>query len=145
MARKSANNLKKGNYFIWENEPFMVLTNDHSKSGKHGHAKSRIGCRGLFTKKKKSLTMTADTNVEIPEILKRNGQLVDVDQSAQTASVMDNETYETFEVDFPLDEDDEVNLSKLRKVIEDPDLMGDTQIEFWDVMSRKFITRVIFP
>ena len=60
-------NGKKGNYFVpvGATEPFQVLTNDHSKSGKHGHAKSRIGCVGLFSGKKKSISMTADTSCEI--------------------------------------------------------------------------------
>jgi len=98
MARKSANNLKKGNYYIYEGEPYLVLTNDHSKSGKHGHAKSRIGCVGLFTKKKKSLTMTADTSVEVPEIEKRSGQLVDINDNDQLVHVMDLENYETMEI-----------------------------------------------
>lgn len=144
MARKTANNLKKGNYFIYEGEPFLVSTNDHSKSGKHGHAKSRIGCQGLFSKKKKSLTMTADTSVEIPEIIKRQGQLIDVMKEDQTCSIMDNENYETLDVMFPF-EDDTVNINKLNEVMADPDLMGETQCEFWTVMGKSFITRVIPP
>ena len=144
MARKSANNLKKGNYFIYENEPYLVLTNDHSKSGKHGHAKSRIGCVGLFTKKKKSLTMTADTSLDVPEIEKKQGQLVDINEQDQTVSVMDLETYETIDVMYPF-EDDELNLSKLQKLIDDPDLQGESTIEFWTVMGRSFVTRVVLP
>ncbi len=142
--RKSASNLKKGNYFLYEGEPFLVQTNAHSKSGKHGHAKSRIGCQGLFTKKKKSLTMTADTSVEVPEIEKRQGQLIDVMPDEKLCSVMDNETYETLDVMYPF-EDDEVNINKLNEVIADPDSMGETNIEFWTVIGRSFVTRVIPP
>ena len=144
MARKSANNLKKGNYFIYENEPYLVLTNDHSKSGKHGHVKSRIGCVGLFTKKKKSLTMTADTNVDVPEIEKRSGQLVDIDEHGQLVHVMDLETYETLEIMYPF-EDDELNLNKIKELQNDHDLQGESTIEFWTVMGRSFVTRVITP
>ncbi|MHA1647904.1 MAG: translation initiation factor IF-5A [Promethearchaeota archaeon] len=144
MARKSANNLKKGNYFMYEGEPFMVLTNDHSKSGKHGHAKSRVGCVSLFGKKKKSLTMTADTSLEVPEIQKRQGQLVDIDEQNQILSVMDLESYETMDVDFPF-EDDEVNLDKVKELIADPDMVGDTNIEFWTVVGRSFATRIVLP
>ena len=144
MARKSANNLKKGNYYIYEGEPYLVLSNDHSKSGKHGHAKSRIGCVGLFTKKKKSLTMTADTNVEVPEIEKRSGQLVDIDDHSKLVHVMDLETYETMEIMYPF-EDDELNLKKLEELINDHDLQGETTIDFWTVMGRSFVTRVVLP
>ncbi|MHA1511264.1 MAG: translation initiation factor IF-5A [Promethearchaeota archaeon] len=144
MARKSANNLKKGNYYIYEGEPYLVLTNDHSKSGKHGHAKSRIGCVGLFTKKKKSLTFTADTNLEVPEIEKRVGQLVDIMENDQIVHVMDLENYETLEIMYPF-EDDELNLKKLKELMDDHDLQGESTIEFWTVMGRSFVTRVVLP
>ncbi|MHA1563236.1 MAG: translation initiation factor IF-5A [Promethearchaeota archaeon] len=141
MARKSANNLKRGNYYIYEGEPYLVLSNDHSKSGKHGHAKSRIGCVGLFTKKKKSLTFTADTNLDVPEIEKRVGQLVDIMENDQIVHVMDLETYETLEIMYPF----ELNLKKLKELIDDHDLQGESTIEFWTVMGRSFVTRVVLP
>lgn len=144
MARKSASNLKKGNYYIYEGEPYLVLSNDHSKSGKHGHAKSRIGCVGLFTKKKKSLTMTADTSVEVPEIEKKTGQLLDINENDQIVHIMDLETYESIEVMYPF-EDDELNLKKLTKLIGDHELQGECTIDFWTVMGKSFVTRVILP
>jgi len=144
MARKSANNLKRGNYFIFEGEPYLVSTNDHSKSGKHGHAKSRIGCQGLFTKKKKSMTFTADTNLEVPEIEKRSGQLVDIMENDRILHVMDLENYETLEIMYPF-EDDELNLKKLNELKDDHDLQGESTIEFWTVMGRSFVTRVVLP
>lgn len=146
MARKSANNLKKGNYFINpdDNEPYMVLTNDHSKSGKHGHAKSRIGCVGLFSAKKKSLTMTADTNVDIPEIQKRQGQLIDIIDDDRLIQVMDLETYETFDIGYPLDEEDS-ETEKIKELVSDRSTWGEVTIEFWTVVGRSFVTRVVLP
>ncbi|MHA1612782.1 MAG: translation initiation factor IF-5A [Promethearchaeota archaeon] len=146
MARKSAGNLKKGNYFINtdDNEPYMCLSNDHSKSGKHGHAKSRIGCVGLFTGKKKSLTMTADTNVDIPEIIKRQGQLIEIDEEGKSIQVMDLETYETLDISFPLDEEDSES-KKLHGIISDHDSWAEIIIEFWTVVGRSFCTRVVMP
>ncbi|MHA1672157.1 MAG: translation initiation factor IF-5A [Promethearchaeota archaeon] len=146
MARKSAGNLKKGNYFINtdDNEPYMCLSNDHSKSGKHGHAKSRIGCVGLFTGKKKSLTMTADTNVDIPEIIKRQGQLIDIHEDDKVIQVMDLESYETLDIAYPLDEEDSES-RKLQEIIGDHDVWGELIIEFWTVVGRSFCTRIIMP
>ncbi len=146
MARKSAGNLKKGNYFINtdDNEPYMCLSNDHSKSGKHGHAKSRIGCVGLFTGKKKSLTMTADTNVDIPEIIKRQGQLIEIHEDDMLIQVMDLETYETLDIGFPLDEEDSES-RKLSEIMGDHDIWGELVIEFWTVVGRSFCTRIIMP
>ncbi|MCF2141692.1 MAG: translation initiation factor IF-5A [Candidatus Lokiarchaeota archaeon] len=146
MARKSANNLKKGNYFINpdDGEPYLVLSNDHSKSGKHGHAKSRIGCVGLFTGKKKSLTMTADTTLDIPEIQKRQGQLIDINENDRTVQVMDLETYETFDIAYPLDEEDS-ETSKLHDLLDDRSIWGDVTVEFWTVVGRSFVTRIVLP
>ena len=144
MARKSANNLKNGNYFIFEGEPFMVLDNVHSKSGKHGSAKNRIKCESLFTQKKKSVSMTADTSVEIPEIVKRRGQLITIDGEAQTMQVMDGETYETLDIGYPLG-DDLPELEKIKNLIADQDAMSETEVEFWTVMGKSFSTRIVLP
>jgi translation initiation factor 5A len=145
MVKKNANQLKKGNYFISpeDNEPYLVQDNEHSKSGKHGHAKSRITCVGLFTTKKKQFLFTADEQIDIPEILKKNGQLVDIDPEKKLVHVMDVETYETYEVAYPLDDSETVSLNKLEQLSNNKDLLGESQVEFWDVLGRKFVTRVI--
>jgi translation elongation factor P/translation initiation factor 5A len=144
MGRTIASKLKRGNYFInpEDNEPYMCQTNDHSKSGKHGHAKSRIGCVGLFSQKKKTLLFTADESLDVPEILKKTGQITDVDLNGKIVHVMDVEDYNTYEVAFPLDEEDVDTLGKLQRIAENPDLAGDSQIEYWDVLNKKFVTRV---
>jgi translation initiation factor 5A len=144
MARTTAGKLKKGNYFInpEDNEPYLVQTNDHSKSGKHGHAKNRIGCIGLFSQKKKTLLFTADDSIDIPEILKKQGQLTSVDPQNKTVMIMDVADYNTYEVSYPFDEEDTQSLEKLQEIVDNPDLIGETTIEYWDVMNKKFITRV---
>ncbi len=139
-----AGQVKEGNHIIQNGEVFLVRGIEKSKTGKHGHAKSRIGCVGLFTKKKKSLTFTADTNLDVPEIEKRVGQLVDIMENDQIVHVMDLETYETLEIMYPF-EDDELNLKKLKELINDHDLQGESTIEFWTVMGRSFVTRVVLP
>ena len=147
MPRKGANDLKKGNYFVPDgfDEPFLVQTNQHSKSGKHGSAKQRVGCTGLFTGKRKSISLKAKDTVIVPEILKKTGQLVDIDGTKKMCQVMDLESYETVDVEFPVDEEEVKIFGKLQKVIDDPSLINDTMIDFWDVMSKKFVTRVILP
>ena len=144
MARKSANQLKKGNYFIYEDEPYIVQSNDHSKSGKHGHAKSRIGCENLFTQKKKSFTFTANTTFDVPEIIKRSGQVVNINAADKMVTTMDLETYETIDIMYPVD-DDEVVLGKLQQLVDDPALMAESSVEFWTVMGKSFVTRVMIP
>ncbi len=80
----------------------------------------------------------------MPEIEKRAGQLVDIDEHDRIVHVMDLETYETLEIMYPF-EDDELNLNKLKELIGDHDLQGESTIEFWTVMGRSFVTRVILP
>ena len=54
------------------------------------------------------------------------------------------ETYETMELMYPF-EDDELNLKKLEELISDHDLQGETTIDFWTVMGKSFVTRVVLP
>ena len=144
MGRKTANNLKPGNYFIFEEEPYIVIENVHSKSGKHGSAKNRIKCESLFTQKKKSLSMTADTSVDIPEIQKRKGQIVNINPEMKTVQVMDIESYETLDIGYPL-EDNESEHEKLKELANDPGKMSQSDCEFWTVIGKSFVTRVIPP
>ncbi len=147
MGRKRANELKKGNYFIPDeiDEPFEVVENQHSKSGKHGSAKSRVTAVGLFSGNKKSWTFKSDDMIVTPTINKRSGQLITIDEANKTVQVMDTETYETLDVEFPLDKENKVSYEKLDKLINNPDVWGETQIEFWDVMNKMFITRIVLP
>jgi translation initiation factor 5A len=140
--KKDASALKKGNYFLYEGEPYIVQSNDHSKSGKHGHAKNRVGALSLFSKKKKSFAFLATDALDIPEIDKRQGQLIDINLTNQTAMVMDVNTNETIDVDFPL-EDDTVSLEKLQELANNPEELSSTSVEFWTVIGKNFITRVM--
>jgi len=139
LRRTSANKLKKGNYFMVDGEPCSVLASEHSKSGKHGHAKIRISCVGLFDKKKRSVMFTADSMVDMPEISKRTGQITDI--TDETVTVMDLESYETLICDWPVDEEDAIK--KLKSLEENPEQIGDSQAEYWDVIGKKIIRRVL--
>jgi translation initiation factor 5A len=139
LRRTTANKLKKGNYFMVDGEPCSVISTEHSKSGKHGHAKMRIACEGLFDKKKRSVMLTADAMVDIPEITKRTGQITDVTDT--TVTVMDLETFETLTCDWPTDEEDAIK--KLQNLHNNPEKIGNSQAEFWDVIGKKIIRRVL--
>ena len=131
-TRKSqANRLKKGSYFMDGEEPCRVLSNEHSKSGKHGHAKCRITAIGLFDEKKRSLTFPADTLMDVPEILKRTATVSYIE--GEHVGLMDQETYESYDVTLP--EDLEIQ-EKLLAAGE------GSQVEIWDVVGKKMITRV---
>lgn len=139
LRKGPAGNLKKGMYFMVNDEPCLTLGVEHSKSGKHGHAKNRVACVGLFDKKKRSIVFSSGGMVDIPEINKRNGQITDVSETIIT--IMDLESYETFDCSWP---SEDVPIKKLKELLTDHEKIGETQAEYWDLIGKKVITRVMF-
>ena len=123
-----ASGLKPGRYFMVGDEPCKVVSVDVSKSGKHGHAKARIVCIGLFDNNKRSLTYPSHASVDLP-IIEKNTALVSA-LMGETVMLTDNDSFETFEIPMPVDEEIKV------KIIE-----GAT-VEYWDVMNKKIIMNV---
>ncbi len=138
IRRSQANKLKKGSYLVVEGEPCLVLSNEHSKSGKHGHAKSRITCVGLFDQKKRSLTFPADAGIDVPEINKRTATISYIEPNM--IGVMDQDTFESFEVKWPEEPD---MRQKLEGLQQDPDKAAASQLEIWDVLGMRVVKRVM--
>ncbi|MHA1791656.1 MAG: translation initiation factor IF-5A [Promethearchaeota archaeon] len=130
VTRKDANQLKKGNYFILNGEVHRVISEpQHSKSGKHGHAKMRVNSINIFTGKKASSTFPASQSIEIPNIDKRTGQVNYITEDS--VGLMDNETFESFEVPKPTEEDVKAKLAE------------GVQVEYWIIMDKRIIQRVL--
>ncbi|MEX2706081.1 MAG: translation initiation factor IF-5A [Candidatus Freyarchaeota archaeon] len=129
MSKKitEVSKLKVNSYLLIDDEPYKVVSTTTSKSGKHGHAKTRLVAVSLFDESKKDVVFPSDARVEVPVIDKRNGQVISVGENVM---LMDLETYETFELPKPKEED---ILSKLKEGVE---------VEYWSVMNRKKIMRV---
>ena len=124
----SLGDVKVGNYIIIDNEPCKVVEITKAKTGKHGSAKAHVVAIGLFSGSKKTLTAPVSQRVAMPIIEKRVAQvLADLGNSFQ---IMDLETYETFEVEKPKDQD---LLSKIAP---------GKEVEYWEVMGRRMIMRV---
>ncbi|MCY0859470.1 MAG: translation initiation factor IF-5A [Sulfolobaceae archaeon] len=120
--------LKVGSYIVIDGEPCRVVEISKAKTGKHGSAKANVVAIGVFTGNKKTLMAPVDQKVEVPIIEKHVGQiLADMGDKLQ---VMDLESYETFEMEKPKEED---LLSKIR--------VG-AEIEYWTIMDKKKIVRV---
>ena len=130
MSKKqqSAGSLKVNRYVIVKDEPCKILSVDVSKSGKHGHAKVRVVCVGLFDSNKRSLTFPSHSNVEVPLIEKSTAMVTSVTPDA--VQVMDNSTFETFELDMPADEELKTKLTE-----------GAT-VEYWTILNKKKIFSV---
>ena len=128
IKKSEAKSLKPGSYFLIDGEPCRVVSIEKSKPGKHGAAKANIVAIGFFDNRKRNVIMPADRMVDVPLIDKTSATVIA--DMGETYSLMDSETYETYEVQKP--SDDEI-ASKIEL---------NVAVEVWDVMGTKVITRV---
>jgi len=119
--------LKVGSYVIVDNEPCRIVDLSKSKPGKHGSTKARVVAIGVFDSVKRSFVKPVDAQAEVPIIEKRSGQVIAVLPAA--VQIMDLETYEVFEAQFP---DEETLRSKLASGIE---------VEYWRILGRTKMMR----
>jgi translation initiation factor 5A len=135
---KKVGTVKVGRYIIdpESNEPCKVISIDKSKPGKHGAAKARMMIVGLFDNQKRQFISPVDKRINIPIIEKRTGQVTDIETNTGFVHLMDNETYETFVVDPPSEEELKSKLDELFKAGK------GIELDYWVVMDRKKITLV---
>ena len=76
---------------------------------------------------KRSLVLPVSTNVEVPLIEKKSGQVVSI--SPTNVQLMDLETFETFDAPLPTDEEIKAKLN------------SGVEVEYWQVMGRTKIMR----
>ena len=120
--------LKPGSYFIIDEEPCRVINIEKSKPGKHGSAKANITAIGFFDNRKRNIIVPADRMVDVPLIDKKSATVIA--DMGETYSLMDSETYETFEVEKPKDPEiaDKIELN--------------VGVEVWNVLGKNVIVRV---
>ena len=101
MATKpvGVGSLKKGSYVVLEDAACVVSDTQVSRPGKHGHAKVRLTAVGIVDGKKRMVVMPGHDNVDSPIIEKKLAQVLSI--QGDTANVMDNESYETFDLKIP--------------------------------------------
>uniref|UniRef100_A0A7C2Z916 Translation initiation factor 5A n=1 Tax=Ignisphaera aggregans TaxID=334771 RepID=A0A7C2Z916_9CREN len=120
--------LKEGNYVVIDGEPCRVVEVSRAKTGKHGSAKVHLVAIGMFTGSRKTIVGPTDQRVEIPIINKRYAQVIAL--LGDKVQLMDLETFETFEIDMPREDDIRAKLSP------------GVEVEYWEVMGRRFIHRI---
>jgi len=126
VKQTHAVNLKKGSYCIIDDKACIVRSNQVSRPGKHGHAKCRIEAITIIGDQKKIIAIPGHDNIPVPIIAKKNAQVLSV--SNDTASIMDMESYETFDIKIPKELKNEVKEGK--------------EIQYWIVMNDKIIKAV---
>ena len=123
--------LKIGQHIIINDEPCRIVEYERSKPGKHGSAKARIVGIGILDGAKRTLVSPVDARVDVPNIEKRNAQIVSIGNNQ--IQLMDLESFEVFYTQMPTEEDVKSRLS------------AGSEVEYWKVMAQMRITRVKGP
>ena len=119
----NAGSLKPGSYVIFGGEACVVKNIQTSKTGKHGSEKCRIEAVGIISGQKRIELYPSGDNVVVPIIEKKSAQVLSVNENK--ATVMDNETYETFDLEIP---------EEMKS-----DIKEGGQVVYWIVMDKKVI------
>ena len=122
----SVGSLKKGDTIIIDGAACKITETSTSRPGKHGHAKVNMMAVGMLDGKKRNLVMPGHDKVEAPVVEKKNAQVLSV--AGKIASVMDSESYETFDIEIPEELKDEVH--------------EGSEILYWVLMGIKVIKQV---
>jgi len=129
MAHKiiEATTMRLGTFLMLDGSAHEVKKMDVSKTGKHGHAKVRFEAVSVMTGKKKVMVVPGHERFEVPMIDKSKAQVLSI--AGDNASLMDSETFETFELPVPED---------LKEVVKDGMI-----IEYWNIEGEKLIKRTL--
>lgn len=124
----NATDAKPGAIIMIEGEACIVKINDISKSGKHGASKCRIEAIGVTDNKKRVLALPGHERFDVPSISKGRAQILSI--NGETASIMDLESFETFDAPIVEELQNELN--------------PEDQVEYWiiddttKIIKRKF-------
>ncbi len=122
-----ATEMRVGSYLLLDGVAHQVKKMDVSKTGKHGHAKVRFEAVNIVSGKKKVNVVPGHDKFEVPMIDKRQAQVLSV--SGETASVMDSENFENYDLVIPEDLQGTLN--------------EGVTVEYWDVEGDKLIKKVM--
>ncbi len=122
----SVGTLKKGDTIIIDGAPCKITETSTSRPGKHGHAKVNMMAVGMLDGKKRNLVMPGHDRVEAPVVEKKNAQVLSI--AGNKASVMDTESYETFDLEIP---------EELQA-----DVHEGSEVLYWVLMGMKVIKQV---
>lgn len=123
IRQASANSLRPGSYVIFSGQACAVRNIDTAKTGKHGSMKCRIEAIGIVDGVKRIEIYNGQDNVEVPIIEKKTAQVLSV--TGNMATVMDAESYETFELEIPDELKDRVK--------------EGGQVSYWIVMDKRIM------
>ena len=90
---RAAGDCKKGDYIVLKDGPCRIVETSTSKTGKHGHAKSKITAINIFTGDKVEDVLPSSHNVECPTVEKKEFELVSIDDKGFVTYLDENGDY----------------------------------------------------
>ena len=103
----TAQELERGNYFIYNNEPVRVLRKEVIVVGTHSHSKLKLYIQGLNERGERTVTFHHTDKVETVEIIRKLGQVIS--KSNNKVQLMDMVSYETLDTEVPSELFNELN------------------------------------
>ena len=103
----TAQELERGNYFIYNNEPVRVLRKEVIVVGTHSHSKLRFYIQGLNEKGERSVNFHHTDKVEIVDIVRKLGQIIS--KTNNKVQLMDMVSYETLDTEVSSELFNELN------------------------------------
>ena len=103
----NASELKKGSYFIYNNEPVRVNRKEVVVYGTHSHSKLKLFIQGLDEKGERAINLHHKDKVEIIDIIRKVGQVIA--KTNDNVQIMDSVSYETLDGDASEDLHNELN------------------------------------
>ena len=71
--------LRKNGHVVIKGRPCKIVDMSTSKTGKHGHAKVHLVAIDIFTQKKLEDLSPSTHNMEVPNVVRTEYQLIDID------------------------------------------------------------------
>ena len=90
---RAAGDCKKGDYIILNDHPAKIVETSTSKTGKHGHAKSKITAIDIFTGAKVEDVLPSSHNVDCPFVTKTEYELVSIDPNGFVTFLTEDGSY----------------------------------------------------
>jgi len=102
--------LKEGKYVLIDEEPCVIKSISHAKTGKHGSAKARVDAIGIFDGTKRSIVQPVTDKIYVPIVDRKNGQVLAV--KGDVCQIMDMADYSTLELKIPEELKDKIEAGK---------------------------------
>ncbi|KKZ67504.1 eukaryotic translation initiation factor 5A [[Emmonsia] crescens] len=84
--------LRKNGFVVIKNRPCKIVEMSTSKTGKHGHAKVHLVAIDIFTSKKLEDLCPSTHNMEVPNVSRKEYQLLDITDDGFLSLMSDDGT-----------------------------------------------------